>query len=377
MNANNLKIMLVKEFTQIRRDPRTLMIIIGMPVIMLLMFGFAISREIRHLPLGVADFDSTSASRRYINALTAPGSFDKVMETQQPQELLEAMDSGRINAAIIIEEGFGKKMARGEQGHALSFIDGSDPQVAVPGITNSKLITLAFSRDALIDRLHRTPPGKAPPTIGEAVPRFWYNPSMAKVNFYVPNLIGIIITQVTLILTALAIVREKEMGNMELLLSSPIRPSEMIIGKILPYLILAFTDVATILSVAVVIFRVPIHGNLFVFFSLSALYVFVSLSVGMTFSNFASTQQQAMYMIMFYMINTFLLSGFIFPIITMPKPLQYATYLVPLRYYMTILRGVITKGVGYGVLWPDILGLVIIGTIAVATSLKTFKTTLD
>jgi ABC-2 type transport system permease protein len=327
--------------------------------------------------MGVADYDSTSASRRYINALTAPGSFDKIIETKKPQELLDAVDSGEINAAIIIEEGFGRKIGRGEQGHALVYVDGSDPQVAVPGIYNSKLITYSYSADILTERLRRIPPTKIPPTIGEAIPRFWYNPSMAKVNFYVPNLIGIIITQVTLILTALAIVREKELGNMELLLSSPIKPSEMILGKILPYLILAFMDVSIILLVATVVFRVPINGSVPVFFSLSALYVFVSLSVGMTFSNFATTQQQAMYMIMFYMINTFLLSGFIFPIITMPKPLQYFTYLVPLRYYMTILRGVITKGVSYDVLWPNIAALVIIGIVAVTTSLKTFKTTLD
>ncbi len=377
MNLNNLRIMLIKEFTQIRRDRRTMGIIVGMPVMMLILFGYAVSREIRHLPIGVADHDSGSASRRYIEAFTAPGSFDKVIETQNTQELIDALDSGDIHAALVIEKGFGREIGRGRQGKALVIIDGSDPQVAVPGLTNSKRITLAHAVGLLESRLRRTPPDKLPPTISEAVPRYWYNPSMAKVRFYVPNLIGIIITQVTLILTALAIVREKELGNMELLLSSPLRPSEMLLGKILPYLILAFVEVGIILFLAVTVFSVPINGSLPTFFVLSVLYVFASLSVGLAFSNLAANQQQALYMIMFYMINTFLLSGFIFPIITMPRVMQYATYLVPLRYYLNILRGVITKGVGYGVLWPEILGLAIVGLVAMVVSLKTFRTTLD
>ena len=377
MDPNNLRIMVVKEFMQIRRDRRTMGLIVGMPVMMLILFGYAISREIRHLPLGVADHDSTSASRRYIDAFTAPGTFDLVVQADKAEDLSDALDKGDIHAALIVDKDFGRKIARGAQGRAMVLIDGSDPQVAVPGLSNSKQISFAYATELMAERFRRIPPDRPPPIIGEAVPRYWYNPSMAKVRFYVPNLIGIILTQVTLILTALAIVREKELGNMELLLSSPLRPSEMLMGKILPYLILAFVDVSLILLLATKLFQLPVAGSLATFFVLSGLYVFTSLAVGLAFSNFAANQQQALYMIMFYMINTFLLSGFIFPIVTMPRFLQYVTYVVPLRYYLNILRGVITKGVGYSVLWPEITGLAIIGLIAMIASLKTFRTTLD
>lgn len=377
INPNNIRIMLIKEFRQIRRDRRTMGMIIGMPVMMLILFGFAISREIRKLPLGVADFDSSAASRNFISKFTSGGSFDEVIYSHDIEGLKKSLDADDISAALIVEDGFSNHLHRGKKGRALMFIDGSDPQVAVPVITYSKLISLSYASEILAARMMRTPPKRPPPSMAEAEPRFWYNPSMAKVQFYVPSLIGIILTQVTLILTALAIVREKELGNMELLLSSPMRPIEMLLGKIIPYLIIAFVDIVMILLLATNLFKVPINGSLTTFFFLSLLYVFASLSVGLAFSNFAVNQQQALYMIMFYMINTFLLSGFIFPIITMPEPLQYATYLIPLRYYLAILRGVMTKGVGYGVLWPDIVGLAAVTIAAMTTSLKTFKTSLD
>ncbi len=376
-SVHNLLIMLVKEFRQIRRDRRTMGIIVGMPIMMLVLFGYAVSREIRHLPMAVADYDSTSVSRNFVKSFTAPGSFDKVAESTRPKDLLDMLDKGRVYAALFIEDGFGEKMISGGRGKALMLIDGVDSQVAMTAMTYSKRISFAYAESMLKERLMRNPPDERPSEPGEAAPRYWYNPSRAKVRFYVPNLIGVIVTQVTLILTALAIVREKELGNMELLLSSPLRPSEMFVGKLFPYMLLAFVDVVIILVAATTVFGVPIHGSLALFFLLSVFYIIVSLAIGLMFSSFSANQQQALYMIMFYMIITFLLSGFIFPIITMPEPLQYVTYLVPLRYYLGILRGVLTKGVGMAALWPDVAGLCILGAAAIFAGLKSFKTTLE
>lgn len=378
MDIHNLRVMLVKEFMQIRRDRRTLGLLIGMPVMMLTLFGFAVSREIRHLPLGVVDGDRSRLSREYIKAFTAPGSYDLVIEANSAQEIVKFLDRGDIHAGLIIEPDFSRNIMRGQSGNAETLIDGTDPQVAITALGNAKLVTFARSLELLEERLARTPPPfPVPVDKPAAIARYWYNPDLRKIDFYVPSLIGLIITQVTLILTSLAIVREKEQGSMELLLSSPLSPTELILGKILPYLILAAVDVCIVLTLAVFVFRVPINGSLATFFILSLLYVFTSLAVGLTFSSLANNQQQALYLIMFYMIFSFLLSGFIFPIITMPKVLQYVTYIIPLRYYLAILRGVLTKGVGLSVLFPNIIGLAVIGLLAVGLSVKTFRRTLD
>jgi len=378
MDIHNLKVMLVKEFRQIRRDPRTLGLLIGMPVMMLTMFGWAVSREIRHLPLGVVDQDRSRLSREYIRSFTAPGSYDLVLEADSAQEITRALDRGEIHAGLIIEPDFSKNIMRGQSGNVEGLIDGTDPQVAITALGNAKLVTFAHSLELLDERLKRTPPPiRLPVDKPAAIARYWYNPDLRKINFYVPSLIGLIITQVTLILTSLAIVREKEQGSMELLLSSPLTPIELILGKILPYLILAFLDVNIVLLVAVVVFQVTVSGSIVLFYFLSLLYVFTSLSVGLSFSSLANNQQQALYIIMFYMIFSFLLSGFIFPIVTMPKVLQYLTYMIPLRYFLAIIRGILTKGVGLGVLLPEVCGLSALGLIAVTLSSMTFKRTLD
>lgn len=374
---HNLKIMMVKEFRQIRRDRRTLGLIVGMPVMMLIIFGFAVSKEIRYLPVGVMDLNDSSASRRYINAYLAPGSFSKKMTADSAKSLVEKLDDGTINAVLLIKKDFSKKIMRGETAEVEMLIDGTDPQIAITALGNAKQITYAVGTEFFEERMRRNPPMvqiyKEKPG---AVARHWYNPDLRKVNFYVPSLIGLIVTQVTLILTSLAIVREKELGSMELLLSSPLTPLELILGKIAPYLFLAMVDVVLILLLTRGVFQVPFNGSLRLFFLLSLLFVFTSLSVGLTFSNFASTQQQALYMVMFYMVTNFLLSGFIFPIITMPKIMQYITYIVPLKYYLNILRGIITKGISLEVLVPDVIGLILIGTISVTLSIKTFKRTI-
>lgn len=377
MNTHNLKIMMVKEFRQIRRDRRTLGLIIGMPVMMLIIFGFAVSREIRHLPLGVMDLDETSTSRRYISAYLAPGSFRKELSAKSAKSLIEALDDGTINAVLLIKKGFSKEIMRGETTEVELLIDGTDPQIAITALGNAKQITYAVGMELFEERMRRNP---LPVPIAKdkpgALARYWYNPDLRKVNFYVPSLIGLIVTQVTLILTSLAIVREKELGSMELLLSSPLTPLELILGKIAPYILLAMVDVVLILLLARGVFQVPFNGSPPLFFLLSLLFVFASLSVGLTFSNFASNQQQALYMVMFYMVTNFLLSGFIFPVITMPKFMQYVTYIVPLKYYLNILRGIITKGVGLEVLAPDVIGLMIISALSVFLSIKTFKRTI-
>lgn len=377
MSPHNLKIMMVKEFRQIRRDRRTLGLIVGMPVMMLIIFGFAVSREIRRLPLAVMDSDDSSASRKYVNAYIAPGSFEKKLRGESARRLIEKLDDGTVNAVLLIKKDFSKKIVRGEMAEVELLIDGTDPQIAITALGNAKQITYAAGMEFFAERAARNPP---PVPISEdkpgAVARHWYNPDLRKVNFYVPSLIGLIVTQVTLILTSLAIVREKELGSMELLLSSPLTPLELILGKIAPYILLAMVDVVLILLLAKGVFQVPFNGSHALFFLLSFLFVFTSLSVGLTFSNFASNQQQALYMVMFYMVTNFLLSGFIFPVITMPKFMQYVTYIVPLKYYLNILRGIITKGVGFQVLAPDVLGLVIIGTFSVLLSIKTFKRTI-
>ncbi len=341
-----------KEVIHIRRDPRTLAVMFLIPLIQMFLLGYAATLDVKQLRIAVLDFDRSRASRELVEAYKASNYFNPVYFVSSEEELAHLIDSGKARAGMIIPAGYSSSLTRGEKASVYFIIDGSDPNVANTAFSASQSIAQAFSLKLL--------PVKGSPIV-EAIPRVWYNPQMRSSNFMIPGLIGLIMGLITTILTALAIVREKEQGTVEQLMVTPIRPFELLAGKIAPYVAIAFLELGEVLLVGHFWFKVPIRGSIPLLLALSFVFLFATLGIGLFISSVANTQREAMFLAFFIVLPSIFLSGFIFPLEAMPKALQLLSYIVPLRYYMTIVRGIIVKGVGVTALWEHIIPLALLG----------------
>lgn len=363
-----------KEFIHIFRDPRSLIIMFVLPLVQLVLLGYAATTDIKHLSTVVLDADKTSQSRALIAAYAASNYFTISEYVDTQDEIRYLIDRGDARAGFIIPKGYGEDVVAGRQAELPFFIDGSDPQVASTVFSASQLVGQAQSVKILQQRL-----GVAPEDLLsiDVRPRVWYNPNMESSHFVIPGLMVIILYMFVALFTASSIVRERETGTIEQILVTPIKPIELIVSKVFPYIFIAFFDVLEVLAIGVFWFGVPVKGSLSLLLGLSGLFLVSALGLGIFISSISNTQQEALLMTMGTMYPTIFLSGFFFPLEAMPSWLQAISYVIPARYALEIMRGIILKGVGIEILWDQVIAITIFGGVIMILAATKFKRHLD
>ena len=363
-----------KEFIHIFRDPRSLIIMFVIPLVQLTLLGYAATTDIEFLRTAVYDADKTPQSRALINAYTASNYFDIINYVNSEAEIRTLIDRGDVRAGFAIPPGYGRDVTAGRQTQVAFFIDGSDPQVANTVFAASQSVGQAHSLKLVEQRL-----GLSADRLNsiEVRPRVWYNPNMESSYFIIPGLMVIILYLFTALFTASSIVRERETGTIEQLIVTPIKPIELIVAKIFPYIFIAFFNVIEVLTIGVLWFGVPINGSITLLLALSALFLVTALGIGIFISSVAGTQQEALLMTMGTMLPTIFLSGFFFPLEAMPAWLQVISYIVPARYALEIMRGIILKGVGLDILMEQVIAVTIFGVVIMILAASRFRTRLD
>jgi ABC-2 type transport system permease protein len=349
-----------KEFVQIRRDPRTLAIVLAMPLMQLILFGYAINTTVDHIATIVFDEARDAQSRGFLNGFFNTGYFDRAGQATSLAHVRQAIDDGSARVGIVIPPTFSTDMLAGRLPTAQVVVDGSDPNTAQTALLVSGTLAQRGGGPSVDIR-----------------PAVLYNPSLQSINFMIPGLLGLILQFQTLLLTAFAVVRERERGTLEQLVVTPIKPWELMLGKILPYVAIAFANLFLATGIGRFWFGVEFAGSFGLLLLLSALFLLSSLGLGLLVSTVSQTQTQAMQMALFIMLPSIILSGFVFNRESMPHPIRELGLLIPLTYFLQILRGVILKGVGVEVLWPQVLALAAFGLAVFSLSANRFRKTLD
>lgn len=368
--------MLVKEFILILRDPKMKGIVFIMPIIQVLLFGYAVTTDVQHVSLGIFDLDNSIASRALTAAFVETPYFDAAAYAGNEGEARELIDAGKVKAVLRFNQGFEGDLRSSRQAKVQLIVDGSDSNTAGIVVSYATQIVSAFSEEVLIERLQRVAGGELKDAQLIVESRAWFNDNLESRNFYVPGVIAMLIMLATLTLTSMAIVREKEVGTIEQIMVTPISSTEFILGKTVPFAIIGYIDVTLVTLVGVFWFDVPIRGSLLLLFGATGLYLMSCLGIGLVISTISSTQQQALMGSFFFYLPSVLLSGFMFPIRNMPEPVQWLTYLNPLRYFLVVVRGIFLKGVGVAILWPQLLALALLGVAVLAFASSRFKKTL-
>lgn len=368
--------LLRKEFIQVFRDPRMRMVIFGVPIIQCLIFGYAVTMDVRHVRLAVVDFDQTPASRALVAEFAGSGYFEVVLAAQHEAEARAAIDAADVGAILRINAGMAGDLQSGRTAAVQLLVDGSDSNTARLVLNYSQVIASAHARSLLVEQLEaRT--GRAPPAGAvELRARSWFNPNLESRNYFVPGIMAVLVMLVTLMLTGMAVVREKEVGTIEQIMVTPIRRVEFILGKCAPFIVIGFIDVLLVTAVGVGWFAVPLEGQFSVLLAGMGLFLLSTLGVGLFISTVCRTQQQAMMTTFFFFFPAMLLSGFIYPVANMPEPVQWATLVNPLRHVLVIIRGVFLKGVGFDILWPQMVALLAIGIVVLAFAVSRFRKTM-
>jgi ABC-2 type transport system permease protein len=373
-----------KELRQTFREPRMRAMLFVPPMIQLIVFGYAVNLDVEQVSIAWSDRDHTPQSRDLLAAFAGSGRFRVTAEAGDDNHVRDLLDRGEVNAVIRVLPGFARDIARGQTADVQVLVDGSNSNTArlvssyaseVLAIHSSKLMKNQQNARILL-RSASAPVNMAIPDI-DVRTRVWFNPDLRSRNYFVPGVLVNIIMIVTHMLTALAIVREKELGTMEQLMVTPIRPVELMIGKMLPFAVVGVVQVILVTTVALAVFRIPFRGSVLMLLGSSALFLLSTLGMGLFISTISHTQQQAMMASFFFTMPAFMLSGFAFPIANMPVFVQWITYLNPARYFMEIVRGIFLKGTGVAVLWPQLVGLLVFGTAIIALSAARFHKRLD
>lgn len=368
-----LKEMLIKEFIQIFRDPRTRFIIFLPPIIQLVVFGYAVTTDVKNAATAIYDQDNSVASREMVSRFIRSRYFKVGKYIQQEEQIRRLIDHSQVKAVLQINKGFEEDLRSGRTAQVQMIVDATDSNTAGILLDYGQRIVQEYSQEILLDRVARSVgPVRA---IGglDLQSRAWFNDNLESRNFYVPGVIAILLMLVTLMLTSMAIVREKEMGTMEQIMVTPISSMEFILGKTLPFALIGFFDMVLVVLIAWGWFEVPIRGNLGWLFLGTGLYLMTTLGMGLLISTISRTQQQALMTTFFYFQPMILLSGFMFPIENMPEAAQWLTYLDPLRYFLVIIRGIFLKGIGPEILWPQMLALLVMGLVVFRLAASRFK----
>jgi ABC-2 type transport system permease protein len=369
--------LLRKEFIQITRDRRTLVITLFIPIMQLFLLGYSATSDIRNIPMAVYDQCQCAESRALVNSYRAADYFKLAYTTGSETEIRNLIESGQARAGLIIPPDYATSLAQGKAEVAF-VLDGSDATAGSTALSAATLIGQAHATKLMEQRLESLgmDTSKFTPPL-QVKTRVWYNPDLVSSYFMIPGVIGMILYAITSILTASAVVRERERGTIEQLIVTPIRPWELVVGKILPYAILAFIDTLEVLAIGHWWFGMPVRGDLSLILGCSGLLVLSGLGIGLFASTVANTQQEAMLTVWMTMLPAIFLSGFFFPLEAMPVVLQWIAHAFPLRYYLIIIRALLIKGVGVGPIWPEILALAIFGLVIMSAASIRFRKRLD
>ena len=370
---NIIKYFLQKEFAQLRRDRKMLPIVFIAPVLQLLLLGYAANLDVDMIPIAVVDYDHSLESRKLVDDFVQSGYFDTVSRFQDPEMIDDGIDEGSIVMTLVIPSGFQRDMQRGDTSVLQAIVDGADANTATIAINYADIIARRYSAEVKMSSLGRTASaGSFMPISVEA--RVWYNPELKSRNFMVPGILALLLMVMTMLLTSLAIVKEKEQGTLEHLNVTPIKPIQLIVGKLVPFSIIGMIDVLLVLAASRILFGLVPNGSIMLLILLSALFLLSTLGLGLLVSTVSNTQQQAMMSALFFvMLPMIFLSGFAFPIENMPRIIQYVTYALPLRYYFVIIRGIFLKGAGISTLWDESLMLFVFGVSVLGFSIARFK----
>lgn len=407
---------LVKEFKQVFRDPRMKVVIFISPLVQIIIFGYAANKDITYVPTAIMDRDNTKESRELIRKFTYSTYFVPERYIWTEREENEVLDNGEVSVVIRVDRGFGRDMKGGKAAAFQLAYDGSDSNTAmvIMGYANTIIGNYEYelSKKRLDEKGLISPPNNkgplAPSTVSSgssaqanispgaqkqqgdvarakyiiSVPsvdlrdRPWFNGNLISRDYYLPGVVATIVTMMSLILSAMAIVKEKEIGTMEQLIVSPIKPIELIIGKLTPFAIISLIQVILITALGVLWFHIPLRGSIPLLLVSSCIYLITTLGIGLFISTISATQQEAMMSIFLFYMPTILLSGFAYPIANMPKVIQWSTFFNPLRYFLIIIRGIFLKGIGIDYLWPYMLILLVMGLVVITLSSLRFRSRL-
>ena len=367
-----LRALLLKEFIQMRRDRLTFGLMIGIPIFQLLMFGFAINTDVKHLPTAVFDQSHSAESRDLLESFSASGYFDLDIYAKSFKELNSLIDNGQAKVGIVLPPNFADEVRGGRSASVQVIVDASDSMAASSAISTAMTIGQLRSQNIMVKRLESLG-GRISGLPYDIRIRPWYNPDFVTAFYMVPGIMGMILTMTMVMITSMAIVREREHGTLEQLIVTPMKSWELMLGKIIPYVFVGLVQAAVALMVGILVFDLPIRGNLVELFLYTLLFIVASLSLWMLISNFSKTQMQAMQLSFFIFLPSVLLSGFMFPREAMPEFFFQLGRLLPITFYLQIMRGIVLKGVGIAALWPQVLALVIYTSIVLSVSVVKFR----
>jgi len=373
---DRLRAMLIKEFIQVFRDPRMRFVLFVIPALQTVIFGYAVNMDVKNIPTAILDRDNSAESRDLVAIMASSGYFKTVARIDRYDQAGALLDRGTVRVALVINHGFAEDLRAGKASAVQVLLDGSDSNTA--GVISGYLGRLAIAYNSRLQADYAARHAGMPARFGrvELVSRAWFNDNLESPPFYVPAVITNILFVITMLLSSLAIVREKEIGTIEQVIVTPIRKGEFILGKTLPFVLIGYIDVALISGVGALVFDAPVRGSLWLLFLATTLFLMSSLGAGLLISTVSQTQQQAMMTAFFIIFPAMLLSGFAFPIENMPEPAQWLTLLNPLRYYMVIIRGIFLKGIGIEILWPQLAALGGLGIVLLSLAVTRFHKTL-
>ena len=384
MNPRRILNTTIKEILQMSRDKKLYPLLFLAPVIQMVILGYAATFDIHNIPTAVLDRDQTPLSRKYLRSFHHNGYFTITDHVDDRNHIYRLLDHGKIKVGIEIPIGFAEKLKEGKLSPVQMILDGTASNSATIALNYARIISEKFSSRLTIEQID-LPAFHSGDLLGslrkkrgetyliETQTRLWYNPDLSSPDFMVPGVICLILLIVTTNLTAISIVKEKEIGTMEQLLVTPLKSSELIVGKLLPLILIGFIDVIFVLTIGHFIFQMPIKGNLLLLLVLSLFYLFSTLGLGIFISTIVQTQEQSMIITFLIVLTMNILSGVIFPIANMPQAIQSLTYLMPLRYFAIIVRDILLRGIGITILWPQVLALTFLGILTLVFSIKRLR----
>jgi len=377
MKARRLLSLIRKEFIQIVRDPRTLAITFVMPVMQIFLLGYAATNDVRNVPLAVWDQDRSWASRQLLDAYRAADYFHLDYDVDSEDELRRLIDGGQARAGLIIPPDYSTQLTGGGTAQVAMIVDGTDPTIANTALSAAMMIGQTRATNLLVERAAARGQSAVAQMPVEVRSQVWYNPDLLSSYYMIPALIGLILMMLTVLLTSTSIVRERERGTIEQLIVTPLKSVELVVGKLTPYVLIALIDMAEIIGAGVLIFGVPINGSLPLLLLLSGLFLVSTLGLGLFVSTLASTQQEAMLTSLFFLLPAIFLSGFLFPLAGMPWYLRAFSYVIPLRYFLVITRGIMLKGVAVDVLQNEVFALAVFAVVIMGAAALRFRKRLD
>ncbi|OGW03651.1 MAG: ABC transporter permease [Nitrospinae bacterium RIFCSPLOWO2_01_FULL_39_10] len=374
-----IKQMIIKEFIHVFRDRRMIAIVFVTPVLQLLVFGYAVTTDVKEISTAVYDLDRSYESRELVRRLESSGYFNIRYFIKNNYEMQELLDAGKVAAAIQINRNFSSELKNNKETEIQMLVDGTDSNTATIAMDYANRIIGMYAKEIKTYNVSKSSNPLSPSLKAglDVQTRAWYNPDLKSRNYNVPAVIAIVIMLTCLLLTSMAVVREREIGTMEQLMVTPVKPLELILGKTIPFALISFFDVFLVTFVAVFWFDIPIKGQILLMPLNTAIYLLSVLGIGLFISTIARTQQQAMMATFLFYIPAVLLSGFMFPIENMPEIIQFLTYINPLRYFLVIIRGIFLKGNGMSMLWQQMFALLILGISVITISSLRFKKRLE